>query len=289
MLEASEEEILVTPEGIRLEGHASQGKGDVSRGLAIILPGWEGSANSTYMVCMGRYLYRAGYSVYRLNYRDHGDTHHLNEGIFHGALLSEVADAVSQVAGRNQGGPVYLIGFSLGGNFALRLARMEISQVRRIFTVSPVLNPLASTRKLDDNPFFRAYFREKWIRSLRRKEALYPHRYNFTEVYSESSIMAMSEAILSRYSDFPSIEAYFDQYTLTPAKLEAVRVPAHIITSLDDPVVADGPYDAYYELDSVYLSIQRRGGHVGFIGPLLRTSWYEKVILKLMNADEGEL
>jgi predicted alpha/beta-fold hydrolase len=99
--------------------------------------------------------------------------------------------------------------------------------------------------------------------------------------------MAMSKVILEDYSEFPSLEAYFDQYTLMPDRLRDVSVPTHIIASLDDPVVADGPYESYYALENVYFSIQRRGGHMGFVGPLLRTSWYEKVILRLMNDGTG--
>ncbi|MFB0515558.1 MAG: alpha/beta fold hydrolase, partial [Candidatus Neomarinimicrobiota bacterium] len=122
MLAASREEILVTSAGVRLQGYWSPIDKHLQQGIAILLPGWEGSADSTYMVCTGRTLFKAGYSVYRLNYRDHGHTHHLNEGLFHGALLGEVAEAVGQVAARAGKGPVFVIGFSLGGNFALRLA-----------------------------------------------------------------------------------------------------------------------------------------------------------------------
>ncbi len=282
MLEASRQEILVTSEGVRLQGYTSKRNGRAHRGLAILLPGWEGSANSTYVVCLGRILHKAGYSVYRLNYRDHGHTHHLNEGMFHGALLDEVAEVVTKVATREREGPVFVVGFSLGGNFALRLARLKIPRLCQVFAVSPVLDPLASTRTLDAHPLFRNYFREKWVYSLQRKEALFPQRYNFTELYDEPSIMAMTKLLLDRYTTFPTVKAYFDQYTLTPERLANVKVPVFLIAALEDPVVADWPYSDYYRLEKVCLSIQRRGGHIGFLGPFLRTSWYEKVILELM-------
>ncbi|UCD38759.1 MAG: hypothetical protein JSW54_04570, partial [Fidelibacterota bacterium] len=186
-------------------------------------------------------------------------------------------------------GRVFIVGFSLGGNFALRLARLEIPRLRRVFAVSPVLNPLASTRKLDANPLLRAYFREKWLRSLRKKEQLFPERYDFSALYNESSILVMTRKILEAYSDFPSLESYFDQYTLTPDRIEDVKVPVHVIASLDDPAVDDRPYDDFYKLDQIYLSIQRWGGHLGFVGPLLRIAWYEKVILELINNEvEGD-
>ncbi|MBW2365517.1 MAG: hypothetical protein JRF25_10750 [Deltaproteobacteria bacterium] len=97
--------------------------GSSNKGLVIMLSGWEGSSRSTYMLCTGRYFYRNGYSIFRLNFRDHGETHHLNEGLFYGTLLDEVFESVRQAAGLESGLSTFLVGFSMGGNFALRVAR----------------------------------------------------------------------------------------------------------------------------------------------------------------------
>lgn len=282
MLEAARKEILTTPEGVQLQCHISQIKGEIRRGSAILLPGWESSANTTYVVCLGRKLFREGFDVYRLNFRDHGGTHHLNEGMFHGALLQEVADAVQMIGTRAEGKPVFLIGFSMGGNFTLRLAGLELPFVKSVFAVSPVLNPLASTRKMDGNPLLRAYFREKWLRSLKRKEELFPQRYQLAAVYHESEILKMTEMILKKYTDYPSVEAYFDQYTLTPERLEKTQNPTTVIVSEDDPVLADAPYTDYLSLEKVRFLVQRYGGHIGFIRPTLRVSWADRIIAKRM-------
>ena len=50
------------------------------RGLALLLHGWEGSAESSYMRLTAAQLLARGFDVFRLNFRDHGDSHHLNEG-----------------------------------------------------------------------------------------------------------------------------------------------------------------------------------------------------------------
>ncbi|MCK7507659.1 MAG: alpha/beta hydrolase [Desulfobacterales bacterium] len=74
------------------------------------------------MRCTGRALFRRGYDVFRLNFRDHGRSHHLNSGIFYAARLPEVFEAVRTAARSAGARPVFLIGFSLGANFALRVA-----------------------------------------------------------------------------------------------------------------------------------------------------------------------
>ena len=83
---------------IRLLGSHSRHPATVPKGLVVLLHGWEGSIDSTYMRCTGRALYRRGYDLFRLNYRDHGCSHRLNEGIFYAVLLDEVFEAVAQAA-----------------------------------------------------------------------------------------------------------------------------------------------------------------------------------------------
>ncbi|MEE8495297.1 MAG: alpha/beta hydrolase, partial [Xanthomonadales bacterium] len=59
--------------GIRLQGLYSK-QASKSRGLAVLLHGWEGSVNSSYILANGVRLYQAGFDVFRLNFRDHGET-----------------------------------------------------------------------------------------------------------------------------------------------------------------------------------------------------------------------
>src|SRR3546814_20301453 len=63
----------------------------------------------------------AGYSVFRLNLRDHGGSHHLNRDFFHSARINEVLGTIKAVQAFDTATPLYVIGFSLGGNFALRV------------------------------------------------------------------------------------------------------------------------------------------------------------------------
>lgn len=282
MIDNAEETIITTADGTRLQGFISLQNERPSKGMMVLIHGWEGSANSTYIYCMGKLLFNEGYDIFRLNFRDHGRTHHLNEGIFHGALIDEVHDAVVQASKFAGDQRVIVIGFSMGGNFAIRVALRGFENLHAVYTISPVLYPLKSTIKLS-NSKFTPYFRDKWMRSLRKKIALYPNTYDFTELFDEPSIMKMTEILVKKYSDFPSVQAYFDQYTLSPERLVGLKVPVTIVTSIDDPVIDDGDYSAYGHLDNVHLYIQKYGGHVGFVGPILRKSWYEKVVLQLIK------
>jgi predicted alpha/beta-fold hydrolase len=86
--------------GVRLQGLHSVVPGVEPRGLALLLHGWEGSAESSYMRQTAARLLERGFATFRLNFRDHGDSHHLNEAIFHSNRIEEVVFAARDVARR---------------------------------------------------------------------------------------------------------------------------------------------------------------------------------------------
>lgn len=251
----------------------------------MLLHGWEGSVESAYILRTGRFLYEHGFSVFRLNYRDHGETHHLNPGLFYAVLLDEVFEAVRQVAKYEAGLPFYLGGFSMGGNFALRIARRcaasPIPSLKHILSVSPVLDPKGSTDAIDRNRFIRGHFRQKWLDSLQKKQALFPGLYDLGDVSKIESIMEMTEVMIRRYTEYESASDYFSHYAVLGDALADVRQPVTIITASDDPII---PAADFYDLKlppNVGLLVQRYGGHNGFFETLSGSTWYEKKIMEL--------
>jgi predicted alpha/beta-fold hydrolase len=287
MLDAAQEVILNPVDDVRLQGfYSKRSKGNV-KGLVLLLHGWEGSVNSAYILGTGKFLYNNGYSVFRLNYRDHGDSHHLNRGLFYAVLLDEVFHAVRQVTEYEPGLPFYLAGFSMGGNFALRIARKcsdrPIENLNHVVSVSPVLDPEKSTYAIDDVPLLRHYFRKKWLRSLQKKQACFPDLYDFKEVFALDTIAEMTDLMLKRYSDYDSASVYFSKYAILEDTLINVPVPTTIITAKDDSII---PVEDFYELKLNSLTdliIHPYGGHNGFLESLFGRTWYERKMMKTFN------
>jgi predicted alpha/beta-fold hydrolase len=284
MLDAAQDAVLDCEDGVRLKGSFSPHPDN--KALVIFLHGWEGSQDSTYVVSCGRYMYDRGASVFRLNYRDHGDSHDLNEGLFFSTRFNEVFNAVRQAARLGEGAPVYIVGFSLGGNFALRIARslrdLAIPKLRRIFAISPVVDPWGAAPLVDSNPLYRRYFLKKWSASLRKKEALYPHLYDFTDALKSKRVLGITEQIMPLYSKYPRIEDYFNAYRVDPHDLEKIPVPVDIIAARDDGVI---PYRDVRKLTLApgsRMIIHDHGGHNGFFQSLLGPTWYDEHIRDLV-------
>lgn len=287
MAAAANKVIVDAGRGVRLLGfHSPQPKGKSSRGLVVLLHGWQGSADSSYVLAAGRRLYAGGFDVFRLNLRDHGESHHLNEGLFYATLLDEVFYAVRQVSRLARNAPAFLAGFSLGGNFALRIARRctqePIKGLRHVAAISPVLNPEKVTDRIDGHPLLRRYFLRKWRKSLARKQRLFPERYDFRDILQLPTLRRMTERLLDRYSPYGSCRAYFLEYTLLGDALRSVEIPTTVITAQDDPII---PVEDFQRLESgpaVRLFIHRYGGHNGFV-ETLRSSWCDRALASLFR------
>ncbi len=282
------EHIVDGGDGVRLQGFHSRLPGREPRGLALLLHGWEGSSESNYMRMTAAQLLARGYDVFRLNFRDHGDTHHLNEGLFHSNRLDEVVHAALDVSRRLAGGPMQVAGYSLGGNFALRLALRAPQAglaLDRVAAVCPLLDPAVTMDHIERAmPLYDWYFSRKWRRSLLRKRELFPQQHDFDDATLSLDMRALTDWLVRRHTAFGSLEAYFDGYSIAGDRLAGLAVPAHILMAEDDPVI---PFDSFrdWRLPSqATLEIAPWGGHCGFIENAAGDGYAERWVAERLAA-----
>ena len=171
--------LLDCGDGVRLLGvHTAQSVGAKPRGVVVLLHGWEGSTQSSYLLHTGSRLLAEGYDVFRLNFRDHGNTHHLNKELFHSCRIGEVVGAVKAIASQFPDLPLAVAGFSLGGNFALRVALHAPAAgipLSYALAVCPAISPRDAMDAIERAPwFYEAYFLRKWRRSRSLKQRAFP-------------------------------------------------------------------------------------------------------------------
>lgn len=259
--------------GVRLHGVHSALPRRAARGLALLLHGWEGSAESGYMRLTCARLLECGFDVFRLNFRDHGDTHHLNEDLFHSNRLDEVLQAALTVSRRwasDPKQPMVLAGYSLGGNFALRVGlhapRVGLD-LARVAAVCPALDPEHTTTAMEQGlSLYERYFLRKWTRSLRRKQVLFPQQHAIGEVQLRSRhLRELTAWLVARHTEFADVDAYFDGYRISGDRMAGLQVPADILTSADDPVIPIHDFDGWQLPADATVEIAAHGGHCAFL------------------------
>ena len=269
------EHVVDAGDGVRLLGFHDSVAGRDPRALVLLLHGWEGSSESAYMRLTAARLITKGFDTFRLNFRDHGDTHHLNEGLFHSCRLAEVVAAARDVHSRWASLPFLAAGYSLGGNFALRLALAAPDAglpLRHAAAVCPAVDPAAVMRTLETGSvLYNWYFMKKWRTSLRKKRALFPQSHDFDDAVLAQDMRSLTRWLVLKHTDMGDVEDYFEGYSVSGGRLASLQVPVSVLASADDPVIPVDTLRALQLPAHSLLDIAEHGGHCGFIeGPSLR-------------------
>ena len=291
LLASEQEWTMECGRDVRLIGHYSARPGNRS-GLAVLLHGWEGSSASNYILATGARLFARGFNVFRLNFRDHGDSHYLNPGVFHSCRLQEVIGALGDMQERIGVSNWGIAGFSLGGNFALRVALNGPGSgldVGRCVAVCPVLNPANVLKKMEDGPtFYEDYYNRKWARSLKKKQSCFPDRYDYEEWHELPDMRERTRYLATRYYGYRKLEDYFDGYSVADDRLAALNIPSSILASIDDPVVPVTDLDSLPDNPCIEVNVTDHGGHCGYLKNWKLESWAEDYIASRLTTREEQ-
>ena len=286
-LQASAQDVVLQcSDGIRLHGlynpHPSP-----TRGLAILLHGWEGDAESSYQLSNAHSLHRAGFDVFRLHLRDHGPSHALNPELYNSTRLQEVIDAVREVQRLYPHDKNFLAGHSLGGNFSLRIAARAPQQgieLDKVVAVCPVLDPWRTMKEIEDgSQVYHRYFVHRWKRSLKIKLDHFPELGYGDSLLEMQSLTDMNEYFVPNYTGYDSSRSYYDAYALTGDTLAKLEIPSHIILSQDDPMIPCDDLDKAARTRALSIETPRYGGHCGFLLNWRMEGWVDQRLLELFR------
>lgn len=273
---------------VKLLAHFDQADRDNQR-LAILLHGWEGSGESTYLLSAANHLYRQGFNILRLNLRDHGESFHLNDSTFNSTLSEEVAGAIGDFLARHPHRHRYLAGYSLGGNFALRIAADEGESLAltAVAAICPPVDPAHAMEKIMEGALYRDFFLDKWSGSLSKKLHYFPHLLENNPLPRFESLTALNDFFVPTFTPFQNAAEYFAAYALYGDRLAELRIPTYLITSEDDPIVPVADLDQLNRPAMLKVVVTEFGGHCGFIENYRLASWSDRCLSSIFNHHQG--
>ena len=290
----SDKLVITTEAGVRLTAEfdkAITGASEtINAELIILLHGWEGSSQSAYQVTTAYYLLNQGFDVLRLNMRDHGESHHLNAEAFNSTLIEEVGDAIQVFCADRPYENVFLAGFSLGGNFTLRIAadRGPALNIKAAIAICPPVDPNNAMTAMNEGLFiYEKYFFKRWTRSISKKLSYFPEL-NFAEDLAKvQTLDDINQTFIPKFTPFPDAKSYFSAYALTGNRLSALAIPAYLIASEDDPILPVADVDKIDSCEHLIIDKQEYGGHCGFITDAAGNSWVPQRIADLFSKHLG--
>ena len=262
-------------------------RGISKNAVVILLHGWEGSSQSAYQVTTAHYLLNHGYDVLRLNLRDHGESHHLNKEMFNSTMIEEVGDAIASFLKEYKYPNVFLAGFSLGGNFTLRITadRAEELTLKAGVGICPPVDPNNAMIALNNSLFiYELYFFRRWTRSIQKKQKHFPDSDFGAELKKVKTLDDVNNTFIPKYTPFDDAQSYFASYALTGDRLKELAVPAYLIASKDDPILPIEDIAKIIKPKNLIVEIQENGGHCGFIQDLSAHSWVEPRLVEIFDS-----
>lgn len=255
----------------------------IARGQIVFLHGLEGSANAGYILSCAQEALVRRFGVHRVNLRTCGGTEELCETMYHSGLTGDTQTILQDLQTRGLG-PTFLIGFSLGGNVALKLAG-ELGNTTLLHGICAVSTPidLAACVRCLDRPSNSLYARRFLVRlcdRIRRKSKCSPHLYTADALDTVRSIWEFDDRFTAPLFGFGTAENYYRTQSAV-RYLDAIRVPTLIICAKDDPLVPFGIYDhpAFRSNPAMTLLATEYGGHLGFLSRRKPRFWIDQVTL----------
>ena len=283
----SQSHILCLDNDVRLQTLFNIQAEPAGKPLVLILHGWLGCAGSLYLLPLASQLYERGFSVARLNYRDHGGSEHLNKELFHSCRLAEVINAVKTIQKQVQHNNFYIVGFSLGGNFALRIgakaqtAKLHIDKIISVCPVMDASNALNETQNM--LKIYSEYYLRRWKNILRKKHKYFPDTYDLKTINRQNSLTSMTEHLLLQYTEFDSVEKYLKGYSITDECLATLNIMSHVYIAKDDPIIPAHDHANLHSSEFLNLHLSEFGGHCGYLHGLFNMNWIDKQIISQLT------
>lgn len=262
----SEKHIFDIGDGLKTSCYVN--KHPQAKGIIVLFHGWMGRPQSTYVLSAAKNFFDKGFSTARVTLPDHGDAALLNKEMIPITRDTFLCGSVEQICNLDPSLPVGLIGFSMGGNCALRIARdlpkAPIPQVCHVVAVSPVIEPEETCTLIDESPLIRRYFLRKFDRLYRQKQAQFPEYMSANDLLEQKTLHDLTKLSVLRWSEFSSAEMYFSAYKIQKGDFAKTNVPVTLLTAKDDPIVSVNSARALDEGPQFERVFTSYGGHNGF-------------------------
>jgi predicted alpha/beta-fold hydrolase len=270
-LYATREHPVSLPDGDQLLLHDSFPPGWREGGrIVLLIHGLGGCHRSAHVQRLARLLAGRRLRVVRIDLRGVGRGMALARRPYHGGLSADVRAALAAMHAWSPRSPLAMVGLSLGGNLALKLAGEAaddpVPGLDRVVALSPPIDFIRCAALLAQprNRFYECYYLRHLLAQLRRRQRhfpaaphlIFPHR---------MSMRLFDDLFTAPTWGFTGAEDYYRRASSLPL-LERIKIPSLVLTARDDPFIAVQPFEDLLRSTSLKIHIIDRGGHVGFIG-----------------------
>ncbi|ADM11848.1 alpha/beta hydrolase fold protein [Encephalitozoon intestinalis ATCC 50506] len=259
-----------------------------SKKNALLVHGFNGSGNSTYMRGLAGHLSKEGYRVFCFNAR--GIRSKLNSPVFfHIGWTVDLKAAVEFILCDYQG-TLEIFGFSMGANWVAKFFGEEKLDPR-IIKGGAVCLPFDFFKigiHFLKNPYTRLFNKllaMNFVKYINRnKDVFRDAGYDMNMIRKCSSVQQIDMMVTTKIFDIKDVNEYYKNQSCVNY-IDQISVPFIILNTYDDPIIP--PFSIDKEVcmrnKNILLVIAHKGGHLGFLSNRLDRTWAEDVLMDFVK------
>ena len=238
----------------------------------VALHGLEGSSTAHYMRGLADKAYSQGFNAVLLNQRNCGGTEHLCRGLYHSGLSEDPAVVIQELINLDGSRAIVVVGYSLGGNLALRLAgtygTTPPPELRAVCAISPTMDLGLCVEALErrSNAIYEWNFVRNLKRRMRRKAHMLPGRFDLGRLTHVRTVREFDELFTAPHNGFLDADDYYFRASSLRV-VDQITVPTLILASDDDPFVPAHQFNQQQIVknSAIRVMVTKGGGHCGFV------------------------
>ncbi len=263
--------------------------------VVLMMHGLAGCHQSGYMVRIAGKLNAVGVRTFRMDLRRCGAGVAMARLPYHAGRSPDALEALISVGHLCEGAPTTLVGFSLGGNIALKLLGESSAEIPGHVVSAMAVNPSLDLgvcvdfikrmpAKLYDRHFVRLLNRQ--IEQAKKESLNHEHA---VLQRMPRGLREFDDLYTAPLCGFGTADRYYDRCSAAQF-VRDIRVPTLILASRDDPLIPARCFEDLALRPPVSLYLADHGGHLGYIGRRgidADRRWMEWRVLDWVNASPG--
>lgn len=241
-----------------------------TRPSVVALHGLGGSHKSGYINRLRAKIVALGYRFIAVNFRGCGAGAGFAKGLYNAGCSADVLQVAQYLKQDTPHSPLVLIGYSLGGNVALKLAGELKEQAKNYFAGVIAITPPIDLANCADliqkrsNAIFRRYYIRKLWQTVKERHTRFPELGPGPKSDMSYGFWEFDDCYTGPQSGFLNARDYY-QHASAISVLGNIDLPCKILFAADDPFIDCSVIKQINLAHFIEVLITPHGGHMGFL------------------------
>jgi len=263
-----------------------------SNTLVLAFHGLEGSSQSKYIISALNFLNSQNIDGAAINFRGCSGEDNNKPYSYHSGKTDDVDLAISYLLSQNKYRNIFLLGYSMGGNIALKYmgtSKNLPSEIKGAAAISAPCDLKGSATALEN--LHNIVYQNMFMKTLKEKSLLKLKKFPKTNLNEEAILKSKTfrdfdNAVTAPLFGYKNADDYWKKNS-SKQFISEINKPTLIINALDDSFLSENCYP-FFETENhknVYFEAPKYGGHVGFNSTLFGKDllWSEKRVFEFIK------